>query len=66
MDRLFRPADNRRDDSLANRLRRRRMRVFWGLVEHLPALSECWTSGAPWISGARWASARGAGSRSSS
>ena len=37
MDRLFRPADNRRDDSLANRVRRRRMRVFWNLVECLPA-----------------------------
>ncbi len=36
MDRLSRPADNRRDDSLANRLRRKRMRVFWDLVDRLP------------------------------
>ena len=36
MSRLFRLADNRRPDSLANTLRRRRMRIFWTLIETLP------------------------------
>jgi hypothetical protein len=35
--RLFSPADNRRDDSLANRFRRRRFRLFRSLVTRLPA-----------------------------
>lgn len=35
MKRLFALADNRRPDSLANRFRHRRMRVFWSLVEPL-------------------------------
>jgi hypothetical protein len=34
--RLFRPADNRRADSLANRFRRRRFRFFQSLLEPLP------------------------------